>query len=238
MRAKIIPSAPLANYEAIEELAMKCKGELKRIQIDMCDGKFVPSISWPFTEYTKTDFTALGEKPDFDVYLPFWESVNYSADMMVENPLQYLQTIVAYGIDEILIHFRSLGTNPEEQFSKIIEKAKFYELNLILAVDVKTDLDEFLSFAKKYSADLNGFQVMGIEKIGFQKQSLDQKSLEIVKTLKKTFGDLEVYFDGAINEETAQVIKDSGVDVFCVGSYLTSADNFVDNLQELKSLLK
>ncbi len=233
MRANIIPSAPFKSYEEIEILAMKVKGELKRIQIDVCDGKFVPSVSWPFTEYPKGEFENLGKKPDFDVYLPFWESINYSADLMVDHPEKYIETFVSYGIDEILVHYRS-----QHDFKKLVEYSKKYELNLVMAVDVKTDVDEFIKFAKENIEDINAFQVMGIEKIGFQGQPFEKKSLEIVKLLKKNFKDKLVYMDGGEDEDTVEEIKEAGVDVFCVGHYLTQADNFDDNLQTLKNLLR
>lgn len=232
MRANIIPSVPFKNYSEIEELAMKAKGEVKRIQIDVCDGEFVPSISWPFTEYSKTDFEKFGKRDDFDVYLPFWENINYSVDMMVEHPEKYIETFVLYGVDEVVIHFRS-----QKDWAKVLELTQVYELNLIVAVDVKTDLQEFLEFAKINLENINGFQVMGIEKIGFQGQKFSEKSLAIVKSIKKAFPTKQIYFDGAINDETVLDIKNSGVDVFCVGSYITKADNFDENLQNLRELL-
>ena len=247
----IIPSAPFKNYQELEELAMKAKGEVKRIQIDVCDGKYVSSVSWPFTEFTNVDFEKLGDKSDFDSFLPFWENINYSADLMCENPEKYLQTIVAYGIDEIIIHFRSLqeqlprqnladfATHSKEgEFRAIVEKCKLYELNLILAVDVKTDLKEFMKFVQQNIQNINGFQVMGIEKIGFQGQLFVPKSLEIVKKLKKEFPEKLIYFDGGEDEETIPEIVDAGVDIFCVGHFLTKAENFEENLQIIKNLIR
>lgn len=244
MRAKIIPSAPFKNYQELEDLAMKVKGELKRIQIDVCDGKFVPSVSWPFTEYSLGDFEKLGKKNDFDVYLPFWENINYSVDLMCENPQKYIETFVLYGIDEVVIHFRSIhtpgGVHTQETFEKIEDICIKYQLDLILAVDEKTNLQEFIKFVdfNKNSIIFSGFQVMGIEKIGFQNQEFDERSLEIVKTLKENFPTKEIYFDGGIDEDTIGEIHEAGVDAFCVGHFLTEADNFDENLQILKNLVR
>lgn len=232
MNFAIIPSAPFKNYEEIERLAHKCVGKVERIQIDVCDGKYVPSLSWPFTEYNKADFQKLSEKKDLDVFLPDWDNLNYSADMMTENPEKYIESLVAYGIDEIIIHFRS---NPN--WEKIFELVKSFDLNLVLAVDVKTDLKYFLEFSKNNFLNINAFQVMGIEKIGFQGQEFSEESLEIVKTLKTNFPKKNIYFDGGINEDTVEEIKDVGVTTFCVGSYLTKTENFNENLNYLKKVL-
>ncbi len=135
------------------------------------------------------------------------------------------------------MHFRSIEDNLNV-FSKIIDLAKNYELNLVLAVDVKTDFISFMEFAKENIENINAFQVMGIEKIGFQGQKFADESLGIVKKLKKTFPKKEIYFDGGEDEETVPKIKEAGVDVFCVGHYLTQAQDFEDNLRTLKELLR
>lgn len=229
----IIPSAPFKEFGDLESLAMRAKGEVKRIQIDVCDGKYVASTSWPFTEYSKGDFEKLVNKKDLDVYLPFWEDIDYSVDLMVLNPEKYIESFVAYGINQIFVHFRS---NPD--WEKVFAQVVQYDLNFVLAVDVNTDLENFLKFAKENLARINGFQVMGIEKIGFQGQELDERSLDLVKILKKEFPEHTVYFDGGINEDTVEEISEAGVDVFCVGSYLTKSDIFEDNLHYLKNLLR
>jgi pentose-5-phosphate-3-epimerase len=208
---------------------------VKRIQIDVCDGEYVVSLSWPFTEYQKNEFAKLGEKADFDVYLPDWEKMNYSVDLMVKSPEKYIQTFVAYGVDEVVVHFRSVTSG--DTWNKIFEQSKTFDLNLVVAVDMQTDVDEFLKFAQGNIENINAFQVMGIEKIGFQGQEFAEKSLEIVKALKKKFKTKKIYFDGGINAETIEEIHKSGVDVFCVGSFLTQSDDFSSDLKYLKELL-
>ncbi len=70
-----------------------------------------------------------------------------------------------------------------------------------------------------------------------QGQEFAQESLEIVSVLKEKFPELKVLFDGGINEDTIENIRDAGVDVFCVGSYLTQSDFFSDSLESLKQIL-
>jgi ribulose-phosphate 3-epimerase len=237
MKEKIVPSAPFKNYEDLESLAMQADGAVKRIQIDVCDGKFVPSVSWPFTEYSKSDFEKLGKRDDFDVYLPLWENINYTVDMMVEHPEKYIETFAMYGVDEVIVHFLSLN-DTERAFGIVSELCEKYELGLYIAVDVKSDIKKFLDFVQENLDKLKGVQVMGIENIGFQGQEFAPESLEIVSVLKEKFPDLKVLFDGGINEDTIENIRDAGVDVFCVGSYLTQADFFSDSLENLRHILK
>jgi len=226
---RIVPSAPFKGYQEIESLARKSVGKVSRIQIDMCDGHYVNSLSWPFTEYGKNFKTVQG-----DVYLPNWEDLEYTADLMVERPEQYIESCVEWGFDEIIIHFRSL--NPEN-FLDISQKCQKYEMRLYLAIDKKTDFEQFLQFAKINRKQLTGFQVMGIENIGHQGQEFWEGSLSLVKSLKECFPEKTIMFDGGINEETFIEVAKAGVDIFCVGSYLTHSDYFADDLKFLQEQL-
>lgn len=237
MKKVIIPSAPFRSYESLQDLAYKCKGNTKRIQIDVCDGKYVKSVSWPFTEFARADFEKLATKNDLDVYLPQWEDLDYSVDLMSQHPEKLIPTFVAYGVNEVIVHYRSLSFGGRGSWGEILEMSKRYDLALVLAVDLKTELQDFLKFVQENSEYLAGVQVMGIENIGFQGQDFDERSLEIVKILKKTFPNLPVYFDGGINEDTLKSIQEAGVDVFCIGSYLTKSENFHDNLQYIKKMM-
>lgn len=236
MKEKVIPSAPFKNMGEIETLAYKAKGKVERIQIDVCDGKFVKNISWPFTEYAKPDFEKLGKRDDLDVFLPLWENLDYSVDLMVENPEKYIESFLVYGVDEVIIHYRSLQ-NTNEQFATISQMCEDFDLNLVLAIDVQTDFEKFLDFVKNNSLSIKAIQVMGIENIGVQGQDFAEESLEIVEKLKMNFPEKNIYFDGGINDETIEDLKKAGVDIFCVGSYLTKADDFTWNLQTLKQIL-
>lgn len=234
MKDLIIPSSPFKNYGEIESLAMVCDKLVRRIQIDVCDGKYVGSTSWPFTEYVKGDFEKLGKKPDFDVYLPLWEDMNYSVDLMVEHPEKYIETFVAYGIDQFIFHFRSVE---KENWENIFNLCEQYSLEFILAIDVQTPMEEAWKFVQNNLERIKGIQVMGIEKIGFQGEELDARSLDLVREIKTKFPELKVLFDGGIHEDTVLEIKKAGVDIFCIGSWLTKSEYFYDDLKDIQRMI-
>ena len=249
MIKSIIPSKPFKDYADVEFLAVRAKGKVERIQVDICDGEYVKNVSWPFTETSKNDFANLYTKKELDVFMPELYDLNYTADLMCLNPEKYIETLVAYGFDQIIIHWRSVEGD-WVQVEKILDYGVKYNLDLFIAVDVKTDVENvkklFIEKAK-YFPCLCGVQVMGIENIGLQGQEFDIRSLEIVKEFKKFFdnelnqdlkmeNDYKILFDGAINDETIEEIKKAGVNVFCVGSFLAEGD-FQENLKYLKRVV-
>jgi pentose-5-phosphate-3-epimerase len=104
----------------------------------------------------------------------------------------------------------------------------------VLAIDVKTDFNSVKKFIQEHKDKIDAVQVMGIENIGFQGQSFSSESLEIVEVLKTLFGEVNIYFDGGINEETIEEVVLAGVDTFCVGSFLTQSDSFLEDYKFLK----
>lgn len=236
MKNKIIPSSPFKDYGELETLAMKAKGEVKRIQIDVCDGEYVKNVSWPFTEYKTNVFETLNQKNDFDVFLPFWENLDYSVDLMVNHPERYIESFVAYGIDQVVIHFRTLD---EKNWKELVDMCEKFQIEMVLAVDLKSNLQDFIKFVETADQEviLTGLQVMGIENIGKSGQDFAPEALEIVKILRGKFSHLPIYFDGGISEATVEDVKKAGVEVFCVGSYLTQSPDFTESLQVLKKIL-
>lgn len=248
MTNNIIPSKPFKNYADIEALAAKAKGKVDRIQVDICDGEYVKNNSWPFTETAKNLFSDLYKKDELDIFMPEMYDISYTADLMCANPENYIETLVQYGFDQIIIHWRSIEGD-SLKVNKILEYAVNYSLDLYIAIDVKTDIEKVKSFfieKSEFFPCLCGVQVMGIENIGLQGQEFDERSLDIVKHFREFFDtkmqnivkdDFYILFDGGINEDNIDTIKDSGVNVFCVGHLLTEGD-FVENLKYLKKVLE
>jgi len=48
---EIIPAILPRDFNEIEEKTLLIKGLSKMVQIDICDGKFVPSTSWPYKKH-------------------------------------------------------------------------------------------------------------------------------------------------------------------------------------------
>src|SRR5271154_4804508 len=90
--AEIIPAILPKNYEDLKNKIALVRGVAPVVQIDICDGNFVPSITWPFLSKSY-DETFL--ENNFDEHfrrilneqegLPFWEDIDFELDLMVTN---------------------------------------------------------------------------------------------------------------------------------------------------------
>lgn len=241
MNGQIIPAILVNTYSQIESEAARAKESTSRVQVDICDGNFVTSKTWPFIEGSVVDFLKIGEDEKLDVYMPFWQEMEYTADLMVNNPIVYIDPLMKYGFDDIVVHFRCLPEDVRQQyFQSLISKCSEYEISLNLAIDMKTNFDEAKEFLKTNSNSLNYVQVMGIREIGKQGEKFDQEVLGLIKNLKDFFTDnkidLPIFVDGGMNEKSIVKCKEVGAEFFVVGSVLGKAIDYKEEFDYLNSL--
>lgn len=241
MNGQIVPAVLVGIYSQIESEVARAKEVANRVQIDLCDGRFVTSKTWPFVETSVSNFIALGTDEKQDVYLPFWQEVEYTADLMISNPLLYIDSLMKYGFDDVVVHFRSLPeSNRQNYFNDLVGKCNDFEMSVNLAIDLQTDVDQAKAFLKANSKYLNYLQVMGIREIGKQGEKFDKEVLNWIKGLKIFFAehkiDLPIFVDGGMNEKSIVQCKGVGAEVFVVGSALSKAMDYTEEFGYLNSL--
>lgn len=244
MEGQIIPAILVSNYAQMEQEAVRASKVCGRVQVDLCDGKFVASKTWPFNELSAPDFIALAENNNQDLYLPQWETLDYTADLMIANPAAYIDTLGQYGFSDLVFHVRSLWQESEQStkdyLREIIKKCDSYEMTCALAIDLETDLAVVKSLLKDFSGELNYLQVMGIRTIGKQGELFDEEVLKITKGMKDFFIaeniDLPILMDGGMNEESIRKCKEAGAELFVVGSALARAGDYKSEFEYLNNL--
>jgi ribulose-phosphate 3-epimerase len=219
---EIIPAILPKDFSEIEEKINLIKGLVKVVQIDICDGKFVPSITWPLKKPDINYESILKEERG----MPEWESLDYEFDLMIDNPELSIENWIALGGIRIVIHAGAKGD---------IEKA----------IDIASDradiglglhIDNPINLIDKYKDKIKYIQLMGIDKVGFQGQPFDAKVLDKIKEVKEKYPDLPIQIDGAVNLEDALDLKNAGANRLVVGSALFKSDNIVDTYKEFKSI--
>src|SRR5690606_23228525 len=106
----IVPSLPARSFEELNALTQKLAGTATGFQIDIVDGVFVPSVSWPFNESdVEVALQKIGMLP---------QTLTYELDCMVDEPERYLDLLLTLPLSTIIIHVGSTR-NYEDIFSRI-----------------------------------------------------------------------------------------------------------------------
>lgn len=223
---QIIPAILPKDYFDLEKHLERTKGVVDYVQIDICDGLYTQSKTWPFTHTPDIYFDKMvsGEEG-----MPFWEDIDFELDLMIKNPEEMYDSLMQIGPVRMIFHFETLK-NPLEFLTKIKEDG-LVEVGVAFSND--TDAMQHLDVIEV--VDL--VQCMGIKKIGFQGQPFDERVIQQIKNIREKFPEKIIAVDGSVNEDTLPILSDAGVNNFAVGSAFYKNDNLVETIEELENLI-
>ncbi len=221
---EIIPAVMPNDFDDLEEKLEKVKKLVPVVQVDVMDGVFVPSISWPYNGDKKSFEKIVTEKKG----LPYWKDLNLEADLMVSKPEEKVKKYIEGGFFRIIFHIES-AKKPEE----IIKTCREFNVEVGVAIGVSTSLDSL--------ADLEGqidvLQCMGINQVGFQGQPFDVRVINKVREVKKRFPRTPVSVDGGISLKNFKKLKEAGADRLVIGSALFESVNLAETFNLFKNSL-
>ena len=182
------------------------------LHIDIMDGIFVPNKTWSIEE-TKT-LVENHTKP-LDVHLMVSDIKKYIDDFSTLNPTY------------ITFHFEATE-NPKE----IIEYIKSKNIKVGISIKPRTTVEDLIPYLNLVDLIL----IMSVEPgKGGQEYlvSANEKidELELLRNAYKYNYLIEV--DGGINNNTIKECLNA--DMFVVGSYITSSEDFEEKINEIKS---
>lgn len=206
----IIPGILEKEWSDIEKKIEVVRPFAKAIHVDLLDGKFAPNTTFidpsPFKKFSHEIF--------FEVH------------MMVDNPIQYLQSFADAGFKRFLGHVEKMPDQVE-----FVAKAQILG-EVGLAIDGKTPVEAI----KVPFDDLDCLLVMTIN-AGFSGQQFMPEHLEKVKSLReKTLIPIEI--DGGVNDQTILLAKEAGVNRFVATSFLFGVETPQIQYQKLQGCIQ
>ena len=183
------------------------------IHIDIMDGKFVENKTWTYGEIKK--IVSYSRLP-LDVHL------------MVEKPERYIEDYAMLNTSYLTFHIEAV-----KDVNEMIDNVKNYGLKVGIAINPETPSNELFPYLK----DIDEVLVMGVHP-GKSGQSFIETTPDKIKEIKDeiTRQNLNtiVSVDGGINDETALLCKEAGVDMLVSASYLHK--DLSNNINILKNL--
>ena len=148
--------------------------------------------------------------------------------LMCDNPISYVRELVGYDIHNITIH-REISNDINE----VIEVIKKHNIKVGMSIKPNTDIKEIMD----YLDYLDLILIMSVEP-GYGGQSFIMSSLDKVRELRRIINDrnldIKIEIDGGVKDTNIALIKDAGVDISVVGSYITKSDNFEECIEKLQ----
>ncbi|MES2436666.1 MAG: hypothetical protein V4519_01530 [Patescibacteria group bacterium] len=193
------------------------------IQLDIMDGKFVKSRSWPYYASDRGSFEKLLTESDG---LPYWEKVNYEIDLMVKDPETVIDDWIVAGASRIIVHIES--TEKLDDIINLFRERFAYapdsrerDVELVLSLGLDTPIDTILP----YLEDIDGIQFMGIATIGLQGEPLDERVIDRIRDFHNAHPEVIISIDGGVTEENAHQLASAGAHRLVSGSKIFESSN-------------
>lgn len=226
---EIIPALLVKNFQELKDSLAKIASVSKVAQIDVCDGKFVSSISWPMNDKDDQNIELILSEEEG---MPFWDSVDFEFDLMIENAHEHFEFFSRLGANRIVFHLEA--EKDTDKFREFLEGLDMYireNIEIGIAINTITNINDL----KKFISYVDFVQCMGIEHIGFQGQEFDERVLNQINKLHKEYPELIISVDGSVNEVTAPLLIKEGASRLVVGSALLHSYNIRETIKELEN---
>ncbi len=207
----IIPAILPKNQAELSNKTKQVLGLVSHVQVDVCDGLFVPS---------KTAFKEL----------PFFEDLEFELDLMIDQPELVLEKYIELQPARIVIHLESV-----KDFVKLFFALEPIKEIIEIGFSISNDTDDEL--LEKFIEDCNFIQVMGIARIGSQGQPFDERCIDRIAYLHRKYPDMPISVDGAVNTETIARLRSAGATRFVAGSAVFGAKDVVGNIEKLEKTI-
>ena len=169
----------------------------ERVHIDLMDGEFAPT-----------------ESPDL---LQIWWGHNVLADihLMYKRPMDHLQQLIKLRPHMVVVH----------------NEADVHHMHLAAELhkeDIKTGLallaDTPVDWAHQIMHSFDHILVFSGD-LGHHGGKADLELLHKVKYIRQHHPEVEIGWDGGINDQNAKQLVDAGVDVLNVGGFIQKSDD-------------
>jgi ribulose-phosphate 3-epimerase len=221
-KIEIIPAILPKDFAELSDKIELIKGFTKTVQIDVCDGQFVPNATWPYRKKDDNFDRILREEEG----LPGWEQLNYEFDLMVNRPENVVEEWVRVGATRIIIHAEAKG----DIAAALVKLGGIVDIGFAFNIETPLDLLEL------HRERIQFVQCMGIDHIGYQHQPFDEKVLGKIKEVRLKYPGMPISVDGGVSLETAPHLIAAGADRLVVGSAIFNDENPLDALQKFKRL--
>lgn len=197
MQKTVCPTVLAANEAEFAAQMRKVAPLSERLQIDLMDGEFT-------------------ETQSLELKKAWWPpSAKVDIHLMYQHPMDYLEQLLHLKPDMVIIHYES-QTDHMRFAAELHKEGIKAGLAILPATRISAVEDLLSSFDHLliFSGHLGHFG-----------GKIDLSLLPKAQEAKSHHPDLEIGWDGGINDQNAKLLTDGGVDVLNVGGFLHHADN-------------
>lgn len=225
---EIVPAFLEQDFETIIQKIRPFHSITPLVQIDICDGRFVPTRTWP---YSTSDIVFATQNVELEklkaLGLPF------ELDLMIQNPEQVLGKWLLTKPVRAVIHWGS-----SRDLNMVFAILRGYQMdNPKFTFGLAVPANITVMDIAKYVRYISFIQVMGIDRVGAQGQPFSKTALVTIPLLRKEFPNIPLHVDGGVSVQNIVLLGELGVSVVAVGSTIQNAPDPIAAYQNISTLI-
>lgn len=207
---KIIPTILTKKPAELKTQLTLLQGQTKWVQIDIMDGKFVPSVSVSISQLKNAQ-----------------QFFNLEIHLMVQNPENYFKDCELVGAKRVYFHLES--TNDP---AKVLSVMKKYSFQKGIALNPETNVTELVEFLNKIDAVLLLSVVPGV-----QGRKFISSVTEKIPVIRAVNPEVILGMDGGIKKESIKEIFGAGVNYVTIGSSIWKSKDPIATLRKFEEMI-
>ena len=208
---RVVPAILTDDPTTLQKMVHQAKNFTDCVQIDIMDGRFVPSRSVTWKQVA-----------DLPVKL------NWEAHLMVMQPEKCLKGFKQAGASKIIFHHEAT-TSPHDVISRI--------KNLGLEVGLAVNPDTPVSAIVPCINEIDSILLLTVTP-GFYGSQFIPEVMDKVAELRSIKPEIEIGVDGGVKENNIREIASAGIDYICVGSAVFMQTDPAGSYRRLQSLVQ
>ena len=212
----VVPAIIPYTKKQLEDEINKVAGFARLVQIDISDGIFTPTKTWPYNGKDRDFFESLKKEEvgrsdslgtensgrtskslQTRTSWPQWQDLEFEIHLMVKSPENIVLDWINTSPSTIVAHIEAT-----DNFQKVIDICRMRGVKIGLAIKPSTDI----SCIKPFVSGVDFIQVMGNDLLGKHGVPLDPKAIDVVKSLQKLYPERIIAIDIGVTEETEAVL--------------------------------
>lgn len=209
----VLPAIIPQNKEQLTDEIERAASFASLVQVDIADGVFAHATTWPYKDRDVDYFERLKAEEEG---WPEWERVDIELHLMVQTPETVVADWARTGVKAIVGHIEAT-----DNFQGFIDACRAAGVDVGMALKPSTKIDRIAPFVEH----VDFIQVMGSDQIGRHGVTLEDHAVECIRQLRLHYPQAIIAIDIGVNEDTAELLADAGVNKFICGSALLDASN-------------
>ncbi len=220
----IIPAIIPDSLDHLQTQLREVRGVANRVQIDVMNGSYAETSSWPYEGAGREMFESIRREDDG---LPYWQDFDFEIDLMVAQPELRLEEWTLAGAKCLIVHVEST-----EKLDEICTACRTRRVEFALALKPSTDVEKIAPYADRALF----VQCMGNDRIGEHGVPLDTRVHETIRAIKKRWPAMTVGVDIGVNANTLPGLIHAGATRFATGSAVFATGDAAREYQQLERI--